>query len=283
VEPYEVFENGRLIGRIYLDMHPRADKGGSGASSATARTGVAGVQIPEMVLICRFPGGQANDPGLMTHDQVVTFFHEFGHLLHTISSARQVWAGLVRVSERDFVEAPSQMLEEWASDAATLATFARHYQTGEPIPAALVGQMRRATELGRGYDVRQQMVFARLSLALHDRAPAGLDPVTLHREIAEEYLPTPWAEGTHFPASFTHIANPNYSAAYYTYMWSLVIAKDLFGRFDSRDLFAAAAAKRYRDTILSAGGSKPASQLVTDFLGRPFSFTSWETWLNSRN
>jgi thimet oligopeptidase len=280
VEPYEVFENGRLVARIYLDMHPRADKGGSGASSSTARSGVDGVQIPEVVLICRFPGGQSGDPGLMTHDQVVTFFHEFGHLIHAVSSGRQQWVRLTRVSERDFIEAPSQMLEEWTLDPATLATFATHYQTNEPILPALVQQMIRADELGRGYDVRQQMVIAKLSLSLHDRDPRGVDPVAIHRELTEKYLPTPWMEGSHFPASFTHLANPNYSAAYYTYMWSLVIAKDLFSHFDRANLLSAATARRYREAILTPGGSKPAAQLVQEFLGRPFSFASWESWLN---
>ena len=280
VEPYEVFENGRLVGRIYLDMHPRADKGGSGASASTARSGVDGVQIPEVVLICRFPGGQSGDPGLMTHDQVVTFFHEFGHLIHAVSSGRQRWVGLTRVSERDFIEAPSQMLEEWTLDPATLATFATHYQTNEPIPPALVQQMIRAGELGRGHAVRQQMVYAKLSLSLHDRDPGGVDPVAIHREITEKYLPTPWMEGSHFPASFTHLANPNYSAAYYTYIWSLVIAKDLFSHFDRANLLSAATARRYREAILTPGGSKPAAQLIQDFLGRPFSFASWESWLN---
>lgn len=281
VEPYEVFEGGALVGRIYLDMHPRAGKGGSGATAATARAGVRDRQIPEVVLICRFPGGQPGDPGLMTFDQVTTFFHEFGHLVHALSSGRQQpWIGLTRVAERDFVEAPSQMLEEWASDPATLATFATHYQTNAPIPAALVGQMRRANELGRGYDIRQQMVFAKLSLSLHDRDPEDADAMKLYKELMIEYLPTAYPEGTHFPGTFTQLSNPQYTASYYTYMWSLVISKDLFSGFDARDLLAVPVARRFRDTVLAQGGSKPAADLVGDFLGRPYSFAAWEAWLN---
>jgi len=281
VEPYEVFEGGTLIGRIYLDMHPRAGKGGGGAAAATARAGIRGRQIPEIVLISRLPGGQPGDPGLMSFDQVTTFFHEFGHLVHALSSGRQQrWLGLTRVAERDFIEAPSQMLEEWVSDPATLATFATHYQTNEPIPAALVRQMRRANELGRGYDTRQQMVFAKLSLSLHDRDPKTADAMQIYKDLMIQYLPTAYPEGTHFPGTFTQLSNPQYTASYYTYMWSLVIAKDLFSGFDARNLLAPEPARRFRDTILAQGGAKPAADLVRDFLGRPFNVAAWETWLN---
>jgi thimet oligopeptidase len=280
VEPYEVFESGRLVGRIYLDMHPRAGKGGGGATAATVRAGVRGRQIPEVVLIARLPGGEAGDPGLMTFDQVTTFFHEFGHLVHAISSGQQPWLGLTRPIERDFIEAPSQMLEEWVSDPATLATFATHYQTKAPIPATLVRQMRRANELGRGYDTRQQMVFAGLSLQLHDRDPKDADAMVIYKNLMEKYLPTAYPEGSHFPVTFTQLSNPQYTASYYTYMWSLVIAKDLFSGFDAKDLLAPGPARRFRQTILAQGGAKPAADLVRDFLGRPSNASAWEAWLN---
>lgn len=281
VEPYEVFEAGRLVGRIYLDMHPRPGKGGGGASAATARAGIRGRQLPEVVLICRFPGGTPGDPGLMTYDQVTTFFHEFGHLVHALSSGQQQqWIGLTRVAERDFIEAPSQMMEEWVSDPATLATFATHYQTNEPIPAALVHQMRRANELGRGYDTRQQMVFAGLSLSLHNRDPKDADAMVIYKDLMTNYLPTAYPEGSHFPGTFTQLSNPNYTASYYTYMWSLVIAKDLFSGFDKRDLLAPGPARRFREKVLAQGGAKPAADLVRDFLGRPYSFDAWAAWLN---
>ena len=145
-----MLENGKLIGRFYLDMHPRAGKYNHAAQFGI-RTGVQGRQIPEAALVCNFPGGVEGDPGLMTHDDVVTFFHEFGHLIHFLLAGRHQWVGIGGIStEQDFVEAPSQMLEEWAWDPATLATFAKHYQTNEPIPAALVKQMKRASEFGKG-------------------------------------------------------------------------------------------------------------------------------------
>ncbi|MDP2389084.1 MAG: M3 family metallopeptidase, partial [Acidobacteriota bacterium] len=281
VEPYEVFEAGRLVGRIYLDMHPRDGKAGGGATAATARAGIGGRQLPEVVLITRFPGGTPGDPGLMTFDQVTTFFHEFGHLVHAISSGQQQrWIGLTRVAERDFIEAPSQMMEEWVSDPATLATFATHYQTNEPIPAALIHQMRRANQLGRGYDTRQQMVFAGLSLSLHNRDPKDADAMVIYKDLMTKYLPTAYPEGSHFPGTFTQLSNPNYTASYYTYMWSLVIAKDLFSGFDKRDLLAPGPARRFRDKVLAQGGAKPAADLVRDFLGRPYSFDAWAAWLN---
>ena len=281
VEVYDVFEGGRRVGRVYLDMHPRAGKAGSGATTGTVRPGVAGRQLPEVVLICRFPGGQGSDPGLMTHADVTTFFHEFGHAVHAISSGRQAWAGLTRPVERDFIEAPSEMLEEWVDDPATLATFARHVETNEPIPAALVRGLQRASELGRGLQARQQMTLARLSLSLHDRDPEAVDPSALHRASYTRYSPIPYPDGVNMPASFIHLANANYSSSYYTYMWSLVIAKDLFTAFDRSNLLAPDRAMRYRHSILTPGGSKPAADLVKDLLGRPFNANAWEAWLKT--
>jgi thimet oligopeptidase len=281
VEVYDVFERGRRMGRLYFDMHPRAGKAGGGASTGTVRRGVAGRQLPEIVLICRFPGGQAGDPGLMTPGQVTTFFHEFGHAVHVLSSGRQLWGGLTRPFERDFIEAPSQMLEEWMDDPPTLATFARHVETNEPIPATLAQGLQRSRELGRGLQARQQMALARLSLSLHDRAPDAVDPARLHRESYTRYSPIPYPDGVSMPASFTHLSNGNYSSSYYTYMWSLVIAKDLFTAFDHSNLLAPDRAMRYRQTILTPGGSKPAADLVKDLLGRPFTIDAWETWLKT--
>ena len=278
VEAYEMLKDGTLVGRFYLDMHPRANKYNHAAEFGI-RTGVAGRQIPEAALICNLPGGEANDPGLMTHDDVVTFFHEFGHLVHALLGGHHQWVGIGGTStEQDFVEAPSQLLEEWTWDPATLATFAKHYQTNEPIPAALVRQMRRASEFGKALNVRQQMLYARLSLSIYDRDPASVDTTAMVKDLTAKYTPYPYVEGTHFQTSFGHL--DGYSAVYYTYMWSLVIAKDLFSQFDRANLLAPSVAHKYRDTILAPGGSKPAASLVHDFLGRPFDFKSWEQWLN---
>ena len=137
-------------------------------------------------------------------------------------------------TEWDFVEAPSQMLEEWAWDPATLALFARHVETDQPIPAALVERMRRANEFGKGVHTRHQVFYAQLSLALHTADPATLDITRTLIELQKRYSPFPYVEGTHFFASFGHLNG--YSAMYYTYLWSLVIAKDLLGEFQRKGL-----------------------------------------------
>ena len=278
VEAYEMLEDGKLLGRFYLDMHPRPNKYNHAAQFGI-RSGVTGRQVPEAALVCNLPGGQPGDPGLMTHDDVVTFFHEFGHLVHGLLSGRHAWIGISGITtEQDFVEAPSQMLEEWTWDPATLATFARHHETNQPIPATLVAQMRRASEFGKALNVGQQMLYARLSLSVYDRDPKSVDTTALVKELTNKVTPYPYVEGTHFQTSFGHL--DGYSAVYYTYMWSLVIAKDLFAQFDRANLLAPAVARRYRDLVLAPGGSKPAATLVRDFLGRPFEFKAWEAWLN---
>ncbi len=276
VEAWEMYEEGRLTGRFYLDMHPRPGKYGH-AAHFRIRTGTTDGALPESVLVCNFPGGDPGEPGLMDHGEVETFLHEFGHLMHSLL-ARQRWNGVSGIrTEWDFVEAPSQMLEEWSRDPQVLAGFARHYQTGAPIPAELVEQMDRAARFGRALDVRTQMTYARISLSLYDRPPAAVDTDSIVAAVIKAYQPIPPMPGTHMQASFTHLNG--YSAYYYTYMWSLVIAKDLFSRFDRSDMLAAEPALRYRRLILERGGSAPAARLVEDFLGRPFSFDSWRGWL----
>ncbi len=280
VEAWEMLDDGKLAGRFYLDMHPRPGKF-SHAAVFGGRTGTRDGRVPEGILVANVPGGESGDPGLMEYGDVRTFLHEFGHLIHSLSARRVRWSGLGPFGlEWDFVEAPSQMLEEWLWDPPTLATFARHYQTGEPISADLVRRMKEANDFGKGLNVRRQMAYARISLALHDRPTAGLDADSLVRAVEAEYLPFPPMTDTHFQASFGHLTG--YSAIYYTYMWSLVIAKDLFSAFDRTRLLEPGVARRYRDVVLAPGGSAPAATLIENFLGRPFSFAAWEAWLNEK-
>jgi thimet oligopeptidase len=262
-------------------MHPRPNKYNH-AAEFDVRTGVEGRQIPEAALICNLPGGVAGDPGLCEMEDVTTFFHEFGHLLHALFAGHHRWAGIGGIrTEQDFVEAPSQLLEEWMRDPKVLGTFARHYQTGEPIPAAMVEQMRRAEDFGdldpRGIDVRRQMVLADLSLSIYNNDPAKVNSDTLNARLTNRYTPYPFVPGTHFQCAFGHL--DGYSAVYYTYMWSLVIAKDMFSQFDKEHLLAPGVATRYRELVLDPGGSKPAAKLVEQFLGRPISFEAYRTWL----
>ncbi len=281
VEAYEMWDNGKLAGKFYLDMHPRANKYNH-AAQFDIQTGLAGRQIPEAALICNFPGGEPNEPGLMEISDATTFFHEFGHLLHTLFAGRHEWVGTGGIrTEQDFVEAPSQLLEEWMRDAKVLQTFARHYQTHEPIPTELVAQMKRANEFGKGLVVRRQMVYANTSLSYYDRDPAQVDLDGTIKQLVAQYQPFPFVDGTHFECSFGHL--DGYSAVYYTYMWSLVIAKDLFSAFDKTNLLDPKVPTRYRQMVLAQGGSKPAADLVQDFLGRPFAFESYRAWLNEAN
>ncbi|HEX4384600.1 MAG TPA: M3 family metallopeptidase [Myxococcales bacterium] len=278
VTAWEVFEDGKLLGRFFLDLHPRDNKY-KHAAQFVLGVGVEGGQLPEGALVCNFPKPSGEHPALLDHMEVVTFFHEFGHLLHHIFGGHTRWAGVSGVrTEWDFVEAPSQMLEEWCWDVSVLQRFAKHWQTGEPIPKALVDRMRAAEEFGKGMNVRNQMFYAATSLHFHDRDPASLDTTRLGAELMELYTPFRHVEGTYFQESFGHL--DGYSAIYYTYMWSLVIAKDLFGVFRREGLLERGPAMRYRKAVLQPGGSKPAAELVHAFLGREASFDAFAEWLN---
>jgi thimet oligopeptidase len=270
VTTYDVYDadGATPFARIHLDLHPREGKF-KHAAQFTLADGIAGRQLAEGVLACNF------SRGLMEHDHVVTLFHEFGHLVHHVLAGRGEWTRFSGVAtEWDFVEAPSQMLEEWAWDADILRTFATNAD-GEPIPADLVDRMRAADDFGKGYHARTQMFYAAMSYWFHTDRPADLTAAM--RELQARYSPFPYIDGTHMFASFGHLSG--YSSAYYTYMWSLVIAKDLFSAFDPDDLFDPAVAGRYRERILTPGGSRDAADLVTDFLGRPYTFDAYAAWL----
>jgi thimet oligopeptidase len=277
VEPYEVLENGRLLGRFYLDLHPRPAKY-QHAAVFPVRAGIAGRQVPEAMLVTNFPGGDPNDPGLMELGDVITFFHEFGHLMHHMF-ARQPYATLQWPDERDFVEAPSQMLEEFVRLPQVLARLSRHVESGRPIPDSLVTRMRAADALSRPRSAAVNAGLAAVSLELH-RAPAGsvdVDSLT-HRKLTE-YTGLVYPDPTHFATAFDHLGSGGYAAAYYTYLWSQVISKDLWSKFDPARPFDPGPARRYRDIVLRRGGGKSSARLVHEFLGRPFGFESWRRWL----
>jgi thimet oligopeptidase len=269
VTSYDVHLGGERIGRIHLDLHPRDHKYNHAAQFDLV-PGVRERQLPEGVLVCNF------GRGLMDHDEVVTLFHEFGHLMHHVLAGRHEWVRFSGVAtEWDFVEAPSQMLEEWAWDAGVLQVFARDAD-GSPIPTELVDRMRAADEFGKGFLARTQMFYAAVSYKLHMEMP---DDITARLfELYPEYSLIAPLEGTHFHAGFGHLEG--YTSGYYTYMWSLVIAKDLFSAFDPDDLFASEVAHRYRDDVLTPGGSKDAADLVEEFLGRPYNTDAFTAWLN---
>jgi len=278
VEAYEVLEGGKVIGRFYLDMFPRKDKY-QHFSSRLLRPGVAGKHLPESILVCNFTAPTENDPALMTPAAARTFFHEFGHLLHRLFAGGQRWMRLLS-PERDFTEAPSQLLEEWLRDPAVLATFARHYETGEPISARLVERMNRASKFGAAVLTRRQLFAAHVALA-YESGEANLDTDALARALYEKYFGGRYPEGMHPQCSFSHLGSGGYAGAYYVYQWSLVIAKDLLTGFNRKNLLDPVPARRYRNLVLSPGGSKPAATLVEDFLGRPFNLQAYREWLQA--
>jgi thimet oligopeptidase len=215
----------------------------------------------------------------MQHEDVVTFFHEFGHLLHAIFAGHTPWMGNSGISsEWDFVEAPSQMLEEWCFNRESLQQFARHHETRAPIPDELVQRLRRASEFGKGLANSHQVFYAAVSLNYYNRDPQGVDTTKLLKELQTKYSAFPYVDDTYFQCNFGHL--DGYSAIYYTYRWSLVIAKDLYNKFEKEGVLNTRLARRYRQTILEPGGSKKAAEMIQDFLGRPFAFESFEAWLN---
>ena len=285
VSVYEVYEMGKVIGRFYLDMHPREGKD-KWFSAAPVVTGVRGRYLPEAALICNFPGpsavgagGEASDPGLLQYSDVVTFFHEFGHLMHAILGGHTEWAGLSGfATEGDFIEVPSQMLEEFFRDEKLLQSFARHYQTGEPLPSETIRKMKKAGSFGRADGMRTQLYYTTLSLDLHDQDIAGIDLDRIVKQLYERFQPWTWLDGNRMYASFGHLTG--YSSNYYTYAFDKVIALDFFAQFDPADLLGCDAGARYRTAVLEQGGSKPGRQMVRDFLGRDEEFEAFAKWLN---
>jgi len=275
VEAYELLDGDRVLGRFYLDMHPREGKYQHAAMFPFVN-GIEGRQLPVAALICNFPEGS----GLMQHSQVVTFLHEFGHLIHWLFAGHQDWSNVSGIStEWDFVEAPSQMLQEWVWDYDTISRFAKNAE-GEVIPKALLDKMIAARDFGLGMATRRQLSFAAMSLDLYNRDPAGIDLDELVQSKSREYTHFDAVPGTHFYANFGHLNG--YSAIYYTYQWSLAIATDMFTRFEEQGLRNVEVAGAYRDIVLGSGGTRPAAELVTGFLGRDISFKPYADRLSGK-
>ncbi len=277
VTAWEVYEGSQMVGRFYLDMHPREGKD-KWFSAHPLIPGVAGKQLPEAALICNFPEPKDGNPALMQYSDVVTYFHEFGHLMHALLGGRQRWAGQSGIAtEGDFVEVPSQLLEEFFRDPELLATFALHHQTNQPIPAELVHRMNRAGAFGRADWVRTQIYYTTYSLETHRIPPDQLDPDQLLKDLYERFLPYQWIDGNRMYSSFTHLVG--YTSNYYTYLYDKVIALDFFAQFPPNDLLNADTAHKYRTTVLEPGGSIPGTSIVNAFLGRKQSMAAFTTWV----
>jgi len=273
--------SGEVVGHFYMDLHPRPDKFGHAAAfSLQGGRAVAegsGYQAPVSAIVANFTKPTETTPSLLQHSEVVTLFHEFGHILHQTLTR----AGYLRFSgtsvERDFVEAPSQMLEHWCWQPEVLRGFTRHYRTGDPIPEDLVQRMIAAKNVSSGIATLRQIYFSRLDMAYHgpQRSGAGADGGGGSKDtdaIARELHPItgfPFPEGTHFQAGFGHLFG--YDAGYYGYLWSKVSGDDMFTRFEEAGLPAAAVGRAYREGILERGGTVDGEELVREFLGREVS------------
>jgi thimet oligopeptidase len=277
VSTYDVYDGTVQLGRIYLDMHPREGKD-KWFSTQLLSAGVRGRQLPEAALVCNFPGGTAGDPGLMQYSDVVVFLHEFGHLMHHVIGGQNSFAGAgAFFVEGDFIEAPSQMLEEFFHDYGVLSSFARHYQSGAVLPQELYARMIRADAHGRASLQQRQLMYSALALDYHTLPPATLDFDAVYRQDFERYNSSAFVPGDHLWASFTHLSG--YSSNYYTYVLDKVIALDFFAQFDARDLLGGPAGMRYRQTVLAPGATRPAAQLVHEFLGREPNLDAYRGWM----
>jgi thimet oligopeptidase len=266
-----------LVGKFFLDMHPR-DKKFKHAAMFGIQTGLSDGQIPIATLVCNFPNPKNNN-GLMEHTQVTTYFHEFGHLIHHLMARSHKWVTQGGITtEWDFVEAPSQILEEWAWAPEVLARFAKHVESGKTIPAELVEKLRKSEDFGKAAWVMRQVFYMAYSYFIHAQDPKGMDLDAFTDDIYKNYSPYPRVPDSAVYSNFGHLMG--YSSVYYTYMWSLVIAKDLFTRFESVGMMNKEVAKDYRTLILEPGGSRDASDLIRDFLGREYTMDAFKKWLN---
>ena len=270
VSLYEILDagSGERIAHFFADLFPRDGKYTHAAAFplvAGHRLVSGGYERPVSGIVANFTKPTNQKPSLLQHDEVVTLFHEFGHILHMSLTK----ADFVRFSgastEWDFVEAPSQIMENWCWDAGVLARFARHYETGEEVPGDLVRQLVAARDLNVALTTLRQISFGWLDMGMHGpRDVRDLDNILLE---AQNITLLPPHEGTFFPSSFGHLMG-GYDAGYYGYLWSEVFGDDMFSKFAAEGITSPEVGKAYRQAVLEPNGSKDASELLRDFLGR---------------
>ena len=258
--------DGTLLGHVYLDLHPRDGKYRHAAMWDLVRPqDVDGRRrLAVSALVCNFSAPSDGTPGLMRHDEVVTLFHEFGHALHLSVSTARFGRFAGTETERDFVEAPSQLMERWAWEPAVLAPMARHWRTGEPLDPAVVERLAASRFDGALRRATTGTMLGLLDLALHGEHP--VDPDRATRE-ASAVFGVPYPEGTFRLGGFGHLFG-GYDAGYYGYLWAEIIGDDMVGRLEQDGLLDPAVARRFRSLVLEPGGSRPADDLVAAFLGR---------------
>ncbi len=270
VRLFEVTRDGKTIGRFYLDLFPRENKFTHAACFRIigGKETPRGYQMPQAALLCNFPPATAEKPALMPHSQVETFFHEFGHVLHNMLTTAPLQSMSGTYVARDFVEAPSQIFENWTWDYASLKLFAKHYKTGAPLPKPLFDKMLAAKNVGSGLATSQQILYGVLDMTLHDGYdPNGPESTTeVVKRLQNRITLYPFLEGTNFQAAFGHLTG--YAAGYYGYLWSQVYSADMFSVFEQNGILDPVTGGRYRDIILAKGSTEDELDIVRQFLGR---------------
>jgi oligopeptidase A len=274
VHRYRVHDrDGAFLGAFYADWFPRENKRGGAWMDALITGGPtpSGFE-PHLGLICgNLTPPAGGKPSLLTHREVETIFHEFGHLLHHLLSRVEMRTFAGTNVAWDFVELPSQIMENWCWEREALDLFARHYETGDPIPEELFQKMKRARTFRAANAQMRQLGFGFVDLLLHTAwTPADGDPVAFSRRILADFSPAPLPPDHAMIAGFTHLfSNPvGYGAAYYSYKWAEVLDADAFTRFRERGIFNAETGAEFRANILSRGDSEDPAELYRQFMGR---------------
>lgn len=271
VKLYEVWDKqtGKLLGRLYTDLYPREAKYNHAACWGLQPREEASspeVHLPLAALVCNFTKPTPDKPSLLPHDEVETFFHEFGHGLHNILTNVKYASFSGTAVARDFVEAPSQMMENWVWNRDVLKAFTKHYKTGEPIPDDLLDGMLAARNVGSGIETEFQLFLGEMDQAYHTVPSGDVDTTKVMFEVFEKTLPYQRVPGTFYQASFGHLTG--YQGAYYGYLWSLVYAQDMWQRFEELGVLNPEAGRYYREKILAKGGTEDEMDMLKDYLGR---------------
>ena len=272
VRVYDVQDaDGRHLALFYADFFPRPGKrGGAWMTNFRELSAPGGEQRrPWVSIVTNFSKPVPDAPSLLTHDELTTFLHEFGHALHGMLAEGRYPSLTGTNVARDFVELPSQLMENWAFEPAWLQTFARHYRTGEPVPEALVERLAAARNYLAAYYQVRQLRFGLLDLAWHTRReddPASV--AALEQQALSGCAVLPDIPGSCISTAFTHIFSGGYSAGYYSYKWAEVLEADAFSLFRERGIFSREAAAAFRENILARGGSEPEDVLYRRFRGR---------------
>ena len=265
--------DGRPRGGFYLDLYARPDKrGGAWMDECIVRKkSGGGIQNPVAYLTCNFTPPVADKPALLTHDEVTTLFHEFGHGLHHMLT-RVDYSGVAGINgvPWDAVELPSQFMENWCWEKEALALFARHIDSGEPLSAALHEKMTRARGFQAGMQMLRQLEFAIFDFRLHLEFAhdENLNIQDLLDEVRREVAVLKPPPFNRFQHSFSHIFAGGYAAGYYSYKWAEVLSADAFSRFEENGIFDAASGRAFLQTILEQGGSREPLELFVEFRGR---------------